>query len=42
MKQSDGLTDEEVIIKRKEYGNNSIGEYHKNSFIKLIIKRLVF
>ena len=31
MKQKDGLTDEQVIKSRKEYGDNSIGEYKKNS-----------
>ena len=40
MKEKDGLTDEEVVIQRKKYGNNSIGEYHKNSFIKLVISSL--
>lgn len=35
-----GLTKDEVIINRKEYGDNSIGEYKKNSFIKLVINSL--
>lgn len=40
MKQKNGLTDEQVIINRKKYGNNSIGEYKKNSFIRLVINSL--
>ncbi len=40
MREIDGLTNEEVIKSRKAHGNNSIGEYHKNSFIKLIISSL--
>ena len=35
-----GLTDNEVLESRKKYGTNSIGEYKKNSFIKLIIESL--
>ncbi len=35
-----GLTKDEVLINRKEYGDNSIGEYKKNSFIKLVINSL--
>lgn len=35
-----GLTDSEVLESRKKYGTNSIGEYKKNSFIKLIIESL--
>lgn len=37
MKQIDGLTDEQVIESRKQNGDNSIGEYKKNSFIRLVI-----
>ena len=40
MKQIDGLTDEQVIKSRKKYGDNNIGEYKKNSFIKLVINSL--
>ena len=40
MKQKNGLTDEQVIINRKKYGNNSIGEYKKNSFVRLVINSL--
>lgn len=40
MKERDGLTDEQVVKSRKEYGNNSIGEYRKNSFIRLVINSL--
>ena len=40
MKQKDGLTDEQVIKNRKKYGDNSIGEYKKNSFIRLVINSL--
>ncbi len=40
MKEKVGLTDEEVIKNRKRFGNNSIGEYKKNSLIKLIINSL--
>ena len=40
MKKNDGLTNEEVVNNRKKYGNNSIGEYHKNSFLKLVISSL--
>ena len=40
MKKNMGLTDEEVVNNRKKYGNNSIGEYHKNSFLKLVISSL--
>ncbi len=40
MKKNTGLTDEEVVNNRKKYGNNSIGEYHKNSFLKLVISSL--
>ncbi len=40
MKERDGLTDEQVVKNRKEYGNNSIGEYKKNSFIRLVINSL--
>ena len=35
-----GLTDEQVRESRKKYGNNSIGEYKKNSFLRLIINSL--
>ena len=35
-----GLTDEQVRESRKKYGNNSIGEYKKNSFFRLIINSL--
>lgn len=40
MREIDGLTDEQVVKKRKEHGNNSIGEYKKNSFIRLVINSL--
>lgn len=40
MKERDGLTDEQVVKSRKEYGNNSIGEYRKNSFVRLVINSL--
>ena len=35
-----GLTDNEVIENRKKYGTNGIGEYKKNSLVKLIIESL--
>lgn len=37
---NNGLTDEEVIELRKKYGDNSIGEYKKDSFFRLIINSL--
>lgn len=40
MKEIDGLTDEQVIKKRKEYGDNGIGDYKKDSFIRLVINSL--
>ena len=40
MKQKDGLTDEQVIKSRKINGDNSIGEYKKNSIIRLLINSL--
>ena len=33
-----GLNDEEVVINRKEYGNNSITVGKSNSFIKLLLE----
>ena len=35
-----GLTDKEVIDNRKKYGTNGLGEYKKNSFIKLVFESL--
>ena len=40
MKQIDGLTNEQVIESRRNSGDNSIGEYKKNSFIGLVINSL--
>lgn len=40
MKQITGLTDEQVNESRKKNGNNSIGDYKKNSLISLIINSL--
>ena len=35
-----GLTEKEVIENREKYGTNEIGNYKKNSFIRLIIESL--
>ena len=35
-----GLTDKEVVENRKKYGTNGLGEYKKNSFIKLVFESL--
>ncbi len=35
-----GLTEEEVVKSREKYGNNELGNYKKNSFIKLVIESL--
>ncbi len=32
-----GLNEKQVIEKRKEFGDNSIGSYKKNSFLKIVI-----
>ena len=40
MKQIDGLTNDQVIESRRNSGDNSIGEYKKNSFIGLVINSL--
>ena len=35
-----GLTDNEIVASRKEYGSNELGSYKKNSFIKLVINSI--
>jgi len=40
MIEKDGLTDNEVVESRKKYGANGIGEYKKNSFLKLVFESL--
>lgn len=40
MIEKDGLTDKEVVESRKKYGTNGIGEYKKNSFLKLVFESL--
>ncbi len=40
MKQINGLTDEQVIESRRKYGDNGIGGYKKNSFLRLVINSL--
>ena len=40
MIEKDGLTDKEVVESRKKYGTNGLGEYKKNSFLKLIFESL--
>lgn len=35
-----GLTEKEVIENREKYGSNEIGNYKKNSFIRLVIESL--
>ena len=40
MKQINGLTDEQVIESRKKSGDNGIGGYKKNSFLRLVINSL--
>ena len=35
-----GLTEKEIIENREKYGTNEIGNYKKNSFIKLVLESL--